>query len=51
MSRRVGDIVGDGPVEEEDVLLDDPEQVAITLDVDLAEVDARRVGCVPAVGS
>ena len=36
----VGDVVGDGAVEEEDVLLDDAEESAVGLDVDGAEVGA-----------
>lgn len=36
----VGDVLGDGPVEEEDVLLDDAEEFAVGLDVDVAEVGA-----------
>ena len=39
-SRGVGDVLGDRAVEEEDVLLDDPQQPAVALDLDVAEVDA-----------
>ena len=46
----VGDVLGDRAVEEEDVLLDDPQQPAVALDLDVAEVDAvERIA--PAVGS
>src|SRR5262249_29682211 len=37
---RVGDVVGYGAVEEEDVLLDDSQEAAVALDPDLAKVDA-----------
>ena len=40
----VGDVLGDRAVEEEDVLLDDPQQPAVALDLDLAEVGRRRAG-------
>ena len=36
----VGDVFGDGTVEEKDVLLDDPQQAAIAFDLDFAEIHA-----------
>ncbi len=40
VSSRVGDVVGDGAVEQEDVLLDDAEVCAVFGDGEIAEVDA-----------